>query len=149
MAVGREEIRTIAVGLEMRGLEGWTYPYQFTMIDDRQGLIIGSGSRSRTRPVRTVSPYVVAGFGGSLFGYADGHFTWQRDFYDHMNVGTVFLEMAANGQLSAGMTERIETAMTGVRAPPPPAVGDARAAVAERGGTHLMSSHDDCSSTAS
>ena len=37
LARDREEIRDIALGLEMRGLEGWTYPYQFTMIDDRQG----------------------------------------------------------------------------------------------------------------
>src|SRR5436309_1580116 len=27
MAVGREEIREIALGLEMAGLDGWTYPY--------------------------------------------------------------------------------------------------------------------------
>jgi len=28
MAVGRDEIRAIALGLEMGGLDGWTYPYQ-------------------------------------------------------------------------------------------------------------------------
>ena len=41
MAVGREEIREIALGLEMAGLEGWTYPYQKVLIDDQQGEVIG------------------------------------------------------------------------------------------------------------
>ena len=27
MAVGRDEIRELALGQEMEGLEGWTYPY--------------------------------------------------------------------------------------------------------------------------
>lgn len=33
MAVGREEIREVALGLEMKGLEGWEYPYQDFVID--------------------------------------------------------------------------------------------------------------------
>ena len=111
MARNRDEIRDIALGLEMRGLEGWTYPYQFTMIDDKQGLILGFWKQTYG------SQYVIEGLGGSLFGYADGRFTWQRDFYDHMNAGAVFLEMIGNGDLSAGMTERIENGMKGVREP--------------------------------
>ncbi len=41
MAVGRDEIRDIALGLEMGGLDGWTYPYQKVLIDPQQGEIIG------------------------------------------------------------------------------------------------------------
>ena len=41
MAVGRDEIRDIALGLEMAGLEGWTYPYQKVLIDEQQGEILG------------------------------------------------------------------------------------------------------------
>ena len=41
MAVGREEIREIAVGLEMGGLDGWTYPYQKVLIDEHQGEVVG------------------------------------------------------------------------------------------------------------
>lgn len=111
MARNRDEIRDIALGLEMRGLEGWTYPYQFTMIDDAQGLILGFWKQTYG------DTYVIEGLGGSLFGYADGRFTWQRDFYDHMNAGAVFLEMIGNGELSAGMTERIENGMKGIREP--------------------------------
>ena len=111
MARNRDEIRDLALGLEMRGLEGWTYPYQFTMIDDVQGLILGFWKQTYG------DRYVIEGLGGSLFGYADGRFTWQRDFYDHMNAGAVFLEMIESGDLSSGMTERIENGMKGVREP--------------------------------
>ena len=41
MVVGREQIREIALGLEMAGLEGWTYPYQKVLIDEAQGEILG------------------------------------------------------------------------------------------------------------
>jgi hypothetical protein len=117
MAVGREEIRELALTLEMRGLEGWSYPYQVTVIDEKQGMIIGFWKQvsSETRP--DGSHYVVPGLGASWFGYADGLFTWQRDFYDHVNAGALFLEMAGNGQLSPGMTERIDNGMKGVREP--------------------------------
>jgi len=33
MVVGRDEIRDIALGLEMGGLDGWQYPYQKVLID--------------------------------------------------------------------------------------------------------------------
>ncbi|MCU1600315.1 MAG: hypothetical protein JWO22_1024 [Frankiales bacterium] len=117
MAMSREEIRDVALGLEMRGLDGWTYPYQFTMIDDRQGLILGFWKQVSSETRADGTNYVIEGLGGSLFGYADGAFTWQRDFYDHMNAGTIFLEMIGNGQLSQGMVERIENGMKGVREP--------------------------------
>src|SRR5271163_3710360 len=41
MAVGRDEIRQYALGTEMEGLGGWTYPYQQVLIDDAQGEILG------------------------------------------------------------------------------------------------------------
>ena len=41
MCVGIDEIRDIALGLEMEGLEDWQYPYQKVIIDDRQGEIVG------------------------------------------------------------------------------------------------------------
>ena len=41
MAVGRDEIRDIAVGLEMGGLDGWVYPYQQILIDEKAGQIVG------------------------------------------------------------------------------------------------------------
>ena len=41
MCVGIDEIRDIALGLEMEGLENWQYPYQKVIIDDKQGEIVG------------------------------------------------------------------------------------------------------------
>ncbi len=41
MAVGRDQIRDVALGLEMGGLDGWTYPYQEILIDERKGQVIG------------------------------------------------------------------------------------------------------------
>jgi len=117
MALGREQIRELALGLEMRGLEGWSYPYQVTMIDDRQGMIIGFWKQVSEHTRDDGTHYVVPGLGASWFGWADGLFTWQRDFYDHMNAGALFLEMATDGRLSQGMTERIENGMRGVREP--------------------------------
>src|SRR5690625_7322319 len=36
MCVGIDEIRDIALGQEMEGLEGWRYPYERVLIDDKQ-----------------------------------------------------------------------------------------------------------------
>ncbi|HUO48420.1 MAG TPA: nuclear transport factor 2 family protein, partial [Acidimicrobiales bacterium] len=59
MAVGRDEIRDIALGLEMGGLDGWTYPYQKVLIDPVQGEVIGLWKQvaDATRP--DGSPYVI------------------------------------------------------------------------------------------
>ena len=66
------QIRELALGLEMQGLDGWTYPYQATVIDDQAGMVIGFWKQVAdvTRP--DGGPYEVAGFGCSWFGYADG-----------------------------------------------------------------------------
>ena len=41
MAIGREEIRDLAIGQEMAGLDGWHYDYQCTMVDDVKGMVLG------------------------------------------------------------------------------------------------------------
>jgi hypothetical protein len=41
MCVGINEIRDIALGQEMEGLEGWRYPYQRVVIDDKIGEVVG------------------------------------------------------------------------------------------------------------
>ena len=66
MAVGRDEIRDIALGLEMDGLDGWTYPYQKVLIDPSQGEVIGLWKQiaDATRP--DGSPLRDRGAGGEL-----------------------------------------------------------------------------------
>ena len=41
MVTGRDQIRDIALALEMGGLDGWSYPYQRVLIDDAQGEVVG------------------------------------------------------------------------------------------------------------
>jgi hypothetical protein len=117
MAVGRDQIRELAVGLEMQGLEGWSYPYQATLIDDRAGMIVGFWKQVADAKRPDGTAYEVAGFGASWFGYSDVGWAWQRDFFDHMNAGTLFFEMIAAGVLSDGMRARIEKAAAGERLP--------------------------------
>lgn len=45
MAAGRDQIRDIALALEMGGLDGWSYPYQKVLVDDAQGEVVGAGHR--------------------------------------------------------------------------------------------------------
>ena len=70
MAVGREEIREIALGLEMAGLEGWTYPYQKVLIDEQQGEILGLWKQVADATKADGTNYEIAGLGGSWFRYA-------------------------------------------------------------------------------
>ena len=41
MCVGRDEIRDVALGLEMEGLENWVYEYQKVLVDEKLGEIVG------------------------------------------------------------------------------------------------------------
>ena len=85
MCVGIDEIRDIALGLEMEGLENWQYPYQKVIIDDQQGEIVGfwkqvvlDGDGGRQE---------IYGIGGSWFRLnADKLIEWQRDFFDFGHV---------------------------------------------------------------
>ena len=114
MAVGRDEIRQIAVGQEMAGLEAWTYPYQELLIDEGKGQVIGLWKQiaDATRP--DGGHYEVAGLGGSWFRYAGNwQWSWHRDFFDFGNATALFMEMIRDGTLSAGMTARMERAVSG------------------------------------
>jgi hypothetical protein len=118
MAVGREEIRQIALGEEMSGLEGWTYPYQKVLIDEQQGEVLGLWKQIADATRADGSHYEIAGLGGSWFRYAGNYqWSWQRDFFDVGNAGAIFMEMIRDGTLLPGMQERMERAMSGERLP--------------------------------
>jgi ketosteroid isomerase-like protein len=109
LARGREQIRDWVFGTEMAGLEHWVYPYVRTLIDERKGEVIGIWRQVAPDKDPEGKPYEIAGTGGSWFRYAgDFKWSWQRDFFDHMNAGAVFGAMAENGQLSPGMQERMQ-----------------------------------------
>jgi hypothetical protein len=108
MAVGRDEIREIALGQEMFGLDGWEYPYEEILIDDRKGQVIGLWRQVADAKRADGGRYEVAGIGGSWFRYAGNlQWSWQRDWFDFGNAASLFMEMISDGTLSEGMTERM------------------------------------------
>jgi hypothetical protein len=118
MAVGRAEIRDLALGSEMGGLDGWSYPYQSILIDDRQGEVVGFWKQVADARRPDGSPYEVAGIGGSWFRYGgDFQWSWQRDWFDLGNVTALFVEMMKAGTLSDGMRRRLDRAASGSPVP--------------------------------
>ena len=112
MAVGREEIREIALGSEMFGLDGWEYPYQEILIDNRKGQVIGLWKQVADAKRADGSDYEIGGIGGSWFRYGgDFRWSWQRDFFDFGNAAALFLGMMTDGTLSEGMTKRMERSL--------------------------------------
>ena len=119
MCLGRDEIRDIALGLEMQGLENWRYEYQKVLIDEGQGEIVGFWKQIVDKSDGTQDE--IYGIGGSWFRLteADGELLieWQRDFFDFGHVSKMFMKLIESGDLSQGMQKRIERSMAGERLP--------------------------------
>jgi hypothetical protein len=114
MAVGREEIRTLALGTEMAGLDGWQYPYEEILIDEAKGMVVGFWRQIADATRADGTHYEIAGIGGSWFRYGgDFQWSWQRDWFDFGNAAALFMEMMTDGTLSDGMTKRMERSMAG------------------------------------
>jgi len=118
MVVGRSQIRDIALGLEMGGLDGWRYPYQKILIDPVQGEVVGFWKQIADSSRADGSTYEVRGIGGSWFRYGgEGRWSWQRDFFDVGNATALFIEMIKADSLSEGMRRRMQRAGSGELAP--------------------------------
>lgn len=116
MCVGVQEIREIALSLEMAGLEGWSYPYQKVLIDEKIGEVVGFWKQVATDADGEQA--VIYGIGGSWFRLdGDGLIEWQRDFFDFGHVQKLYLKLIGDGKLSAGMQERIQRSMAGEKLP--------------------------------
>ena len=114
VARGRQQIRDWVLGTEMEGLEGWTYPYQRVLIDDRQGEIVAFWKQVAPVQRSDGRPYEIRGVGGSWFRYAGNYlWGWQRDFFDVGNATALFVELIGEGKLGATMQKRIERVMAG------------------------------------
>jgi hypothetical protein len=113
-AHGKQQISEWALGLEMEGLDGWVYPYQRVLIDEKQGEVLAFWKQvaPHTRP--DGSTYEVRGLGGSWFRYAgDYKWCWQMDFFDFGNVSALFVELIQAGHLSDPLKRRLERAAAG------------------------------------
>ena len=75
MAVGRQEIREYALGLEIGGLDGWEYPYQEILIDEAKGHVVGFWRQMADATRADGTRYEIPGIGGSWFRYG-GDFQW-------------------------------------------------------------------------
>lgn len=117
MAVGREEIRDLAIGQEMAGLDGWHYDYQATLIDEKSQMVVGFWKqRSGITDDETGAEYEILGIGGSWFGVErqgagpdEGRlrFAWQRDWFDLGSTAHTFLAIAASGKAPQGLLDRM------------------------------------------
>ena len=114
MAVGREEIRALALGQEMLGFDGWDYPYQSAVIDDHNGQVVGFW-RQRARFVDNDGVrYEVPGLGCSWFQYAGNHeWAWQRDIFDAESAKDTVVRIIKDGKMSPTLQARIDMTLRG------------------------------------
>ena len=113
MCVGRDEIRDVALGLEMQGLENWVYEYQKVLVDEKQGEIVGFWKQIVNKSDGTQDE--IYGIGGSWFRLnEDLLIEWQRDFFDFGHVVEDVHEANRIGRSqSEGMQKRIERSVAG------------------------------------
>ena len=114
MAVGRDQIREWAIGLEMAGLDGWHYDYQATVIDEKTGMVVGFWKqKSGITDDATGKEFEILGIGGSWFGVGTDPengklgFAWQRDWFDLGSTATTFLAIAGSGKAPQGLLDRM------------------------------------------
>ncbi|ASW90730.1 hypothetical protein A5626_08350 [Mycobacterium marseillense] len=109
MNVGREEIRAGVLGLEMLGFQGWIYPYQAVIFDDRSGQAFGLWRQLTTFNAPDGQPYEIKGLGGSWFQYSGKRsWSWQRDMFDVGVATTAMLEVLRDGNNSPQLDERMK-----------------------------------------
>ncbi|MGC7211019.1 nuclear transport factor 2 family protein, partial [Mycobacteroides abscessus subsp. abscessus] len=102
MCVGRDEIRDVALGLEMEGLENWVYEYQKVIIDEKQGEIVGFWKQIANKS--DGSRAEIYGIGGSWFRLDDQLLIeWQRDFFDFGHVAKGYAKLIESGDLTPAM----------------------------------------------
>ena len=116
MCVGRDQIRDVALGLEMEGLENWVYEYQKVLVDEKLGEIVGFWKQIATKGDGTKDE--IYGIGGSWFRLNDQLLIeWQRDFFDFGHVQKAFIKLIESGDLTPTMQKRIERSMAGEQLP--------------------------------
>lgn len=120
MAVGRDQIRDWAIGIEMDGFDGWHYDYMATVIDEKNAMVVGFWKqRSGIIDDATGREFEVPGLGGSWFGVerqADGElkFAWQRDWFDFGAMAHAMGAVVGSGKAPASLLERLKVFGLGV-----------------------------------
>ncbi len=114
MANGRSEIRDLALGTEMLGFQGWIYPYQTVLFDERTGQAFGMWRQLTTFNSPSGEPYEIQGLGGSWFQYSGEHsWSWQRDFFDVSMATDVMMQILRDGTNSPQFDQRMAALRSG------------------------------------
>ena len=128
MCIGVDQIRDVALGLEMEGLENWVYEYQKVLIDEKQNEIVGFWKQIVNKGDGTRDE--IYGIGGSWFRLNDQLLIeWQRDFFDFGHVQKAFLKLIESGDLTPTMQKRIERSLAGEKLPGYYPLGEAPIAI--------------------
>ena len=123
MAVGRDQIRDWAIGIEMDGLDGWHYDYVCTMVDDQKNMVVGFWRQRAGILDEQGEEYEILGLGGSWFGLErqtsgpdEGQIkiAWQRDWFEANSVMHTFLAIVEAGKATEGMQRRMKVFGHGV-----------------------------------
>jgi len=127
MAVGRDQIRDWAIGIEMDGLDGWHYDYVCTMVDDQKDMVLGFWKqRSGITDDADGTEFEILGLGGSWFGLkriAEGPdagkvlIDWQRDWFDLPSTTHTFIQILKSGKAPDTLMKRMETGAKGMELP--------------------------------
>ena len=114
MAVGRDQIRDWAIGIEMDGFDGWHYDYMATVIDEKNAMIVGFWKqRAGITDDATGKEFEIPGLGGSWFGVerqADGElkFGWQRDWFDFGAMAHTMGRVVKSGKAPDTLMKRLQ-----------------------------------------
>jgi hypothetical protein len=114
MAVGRDQIRDWAIGIEMDGFDGWHYDYQATVIDEKNAMVVGFWKqRAGIVDDATGQEFEIPGLGGSWFGVerqpdGDLKFAWQRDWFDFGAMAHTMGRVVKSGKAPQTLMERLK-----------------------------------------
>lgn len=118
MAVGRDQIRDWAIGIEMDGLDGWHYDYVCTVIDEQKAMIVGFWKQRSGILDDAGKEYEILGLGGSWFGVGrtdEGvKIVWQRDWFDMPSTAHTFLQIIQAGKAPDTLLQRMSVSGHGV-----------------------------------
>jgi hypothetical protein len=116
MAVGRDQIRDWAIGIEMDGFDGWHYDYVCTVIDEQKAMVVGFWKQRSGILDDNGKEYEILGLGGSWFGLkrvtegpdADQiKIDWQRDWFDMPSTAHTFMSIVSDGKASDTLLKRM------------------------------------------
>lgn len=124
MAVGRDQIRDWAIGIEMDGLDGWHYDYVATVIDEKNAMVVGFWKqKSGIIDDASGEEFEILGIGGSWFGVqrqTEGpdegllKFAWQRDWFDMPSTAHTMMKILESGKAPQTLLKRMENTGMGV-----------------------------------